>query len=74
MDIPVSPGAPCRETEGVWKGRQGGEWWGKDAKRGMGIGELASGRGDANPIDRREARDRLEMRSPKTIIRTSQRS
>lgn len=47
---------------------------GKRCKKGMGIGELASGRGDANPIDQREARDQLEMRSPKMMIRTSQRS
>lgn len=40
---------------------------GKGCKRGR--GKLAFGRGDANPIDQRKARDQLETGSPKTLIR-----
>lgn len=66
MDIPASPGAPCRETEGVWKG---GQRESSGERMQKGTGELAFGRGDANPIDQRKARDQLETGSPKTLIR-----
>lgn len=44
MDIPASPGAPCGETKGVWKGRGGLV----EERMQKGVGQLAVRKGDAN--------------------------